>query len=505
MRSILRFTAMIMAVSLICSATLTLTACHGRKNPLEEFKLYDDAGNRLELDTSKTIEISFWAKNDNNPTQVAIYKKAIADFEAVYPNIKVTFKPYADYPSIYRDVINNLSTDTTPNVCISYPDHVATYMRGKYTVVKLDELMSDEKYGLGGSELRFDSVKKEEMVPKFLEEGNIADGYYTMPFMRSTEACYINKTYVERLGYEVPDILTWDFIWEVSAAAMKKNADGTFALNGDKVMIPCIYKSTDNMMISMLCQKGAGYSTNDAKIEMFNDTTKGILYEIAENSGKRGSTPFSTFKVVSYPGNYFNAGQCLFAIDSTAGATWIGSKAPLIDIDADQLVDFETVVRPIPQYDTQNIKMISQGPSVCIFNKHDRQEVLASWLFVQFLLTNEVQIAYSQTEGYIPVTSKALESAEYLDYMSRSGEDNELYYDVKINAAKLFIENIENTFVTPVFAGSADLRNAAGQLVEEVVKRKMSREDDTVDDAFLEYIFDKVSGDFFLDMVRPIY
>ncbi len=505
MRRSLRFTATVMAAVLAVMAVLTLTGCHGRRNPMEEFKLYDDNGNRLELDTSKTTEITFWAKNDNNPTQVAIYRKAIADFEALYPNIKVTFKPYADYPSIYRDVINNISTDTTPNVCISYPDHVATYMRGKYTVVKLDELMNDEKYGLGGSELKFDSPKKEEIVQKFLEEGSMADGYYTMPFMRSTEACYINKTYVEKLGYEVPDVLTWDYIWEVSEAAMKKNADGTFALNGDTVMIPCIYKSTDNMMISMLAQKDAGYSTEDAKIEMFNDTAKQLLSEIAEHSGRRGNSPFSTFKIVSYPGNYFNAGQCLFAIDSTAGATWIGSNAPLIDIHKEEIVDFETVVRPIPQYDAQDPKMISQGPSVCIFNKHDSQEVLASWLFVQYLLTNEVQIAYAQTEGYIPVTEKALESAEYLDYMSRAGEDNELYYDVKIEASQLFIDNIDNTFVTPVFAGSADLRNAAGQLIEETVKRRMSPENDTVDDEFLEQIFDKVYGDNLLDMVRPIY
>ena len=35
------------------------------------------------------------------------------------------------------------------------------------------------------------------------------------PIMRSTEACYINKTYVEALGYTLPETLTWDFIWEV--------------------------------------------------------------------------------------------------------------------------------------------------------------------------------------------------------------------------------------------------------------------------------------------------
>ena len=59
----------------------------------------------------------------------------------------------------------------------------------------------------------------------------------------------------------------------------------------------------------------------------------------------------------------------------------------------------------IPQFDVSAPKMISQGPSVCIFNKTDPGEVLASWLFAQYLLTNDVQIAYSETEGYVPVTT----------------------------------------------------------------------------------------------------
>ena len=86
----------------------------------------------------------------------------------------------------------------------------------------------------------------------------------------------------------------------------------------------------------------------------------------------------------------------------------MGSNAPLSDISEEAVVEFETVVMPIPQFDTTNPKMISQGPSVCIFNKADAGEVLASWLFTQYLLTNNVQIAYAQTEGYVPVTKKVL-------------------------------------------------------------------------------------------------
>ena len=132
---------------------------------------------------------------------------------------------------------------------------------------------------------------------------------------------------------------------------------------------------------------------------------------------------FSTFKISSYPANFLNAGQCIFAIDSTAGSTWMGANAPLSDISPDAFVDFETVVMPIPQFDPENPQMISQGPSICIFNKEDPQEVLASWLFTQFLLTNEVQIPYAQTEGYVPVTSKAQQDPTYQDYLSSPERD----------------------------------------------------------------------------------
>lgn len=351
-------------------------------------------------------------------------------------------------------------------------------------VVPLDGLFSDEKYGLGGSEVRFDSPVQEELIPQFLEECSFGGRHYAIPYMRSTEACYVNKTYVEALGYTLPETLTWDFIWEVSEAATKKDADGNFLVNGQSVMIPFLYKSTDNMMIQMLKQKGAGYSTEDGRIELFNDTAKELLYTIA---GHVKSGAFSTFKISSYPANFLNAGQCIFAIDSTAGATWMGTDAPLTDISEEALVDFETEVMMIPQFDPANPQMISQGPSVCIFNKEDPQEVLASWLFAQYLLSDGVQTAYAETEGYVPVTRTARESEEYQDYLSRAGEDNDNYYDVKIKASQLLLSHTDDTFTTPVFNGSASLRDAAGQLIENVAKSARRKEE--INDAYMDKLF----------------
>ena len=467
-----------------------LSGCHGRSSRTG-FVVPET------FNDSKKYEITFWAKNDTNKRQTKIYQTAIENFQALYPNITVKMRLYTDYGKIYNDVITNIATNTTPNVCISYPDHISTYLTGSEVVVPLDELFENELYGLGGSGLAFDGPAFDEIIPEFLSECMIGANHYAVPYMRSTEACYINKTYVEALGYEVPDVLTWDYIWEVSEAALKKDKKGNFKVNGQKVMIPFIDKSTDNMMIQMLKQQDAPYSTNEGDILIFNDTTKEILKTVGQHAA---SGAFSTFKISSYPANFLNAGQCIFAIDSTAGATWMGSEAPLLDIAEDKVVQFETVVRPFPQYDPDTPRMISQGPSICLFNKADPQEVLASWLFAQYLLANDVQIAYAETEGYVPVTSKAQNSEEYQDYLARAGEDQDLHYPVKIEAARLLLGNMENTFVTPVFNGSASLRDAAGQMIENVCK--LSRRKKEIDDAALEKVFADVTSLYRLDQLE---
>lgn len=482
----------VVSLLLTLGMSLTLAGCHGTKAESSGFTMPDS------FDESKKYTVTFWAKNDTNKNQTEIYKQAIEDFEQLYPNITVNLKLYTDYSKIYNDVITNISTGTTPDVCITYPDHIATYISGTNTVVPLDELMEDERYGLGGSEVKFDSVTKEEVISEYLEECKLDGHYYALPFMRSSEVVYMNKDYVETLGYEVPDVLTWDWIFEVSEAATEKNEDGTYKLNDQNVMIPFIYKSTDNMMIQMLKQRGAGYSDDNGTIEIFNDDTKEILGMIAEHT-ETGA--FSTFKISSYPANFLNAGQCVFAIDSTAGSTWMGTDAPLSDIAEENKVEFETVVRMVPQYDVNNPFMISQGPSICIFNKEDSNQVIASWLFAQYLLSNDVQIAYSETEGYVPVTSKARSSDEYQSYLNAEGSDED-HYQVKIDAVKLLLENVEHTFTTAVFNGSTSLRNAAGQLIEDTCKA--IRRHQTVDDSFLKEEFENVKSLYRLDQISKV-
>lgn len=447
----------------------TFTACHGKLVPKKESPQIQDFEVPESFDESKEYKITFWAKNDTNKVQQQIFSKAVEDFEKLYPNIHINVIQYSDYTRIYSDVITNISTNTTPNASIAYPDHVATYMEGKDVIVPLNTLMENEKYGLGGSELKFNSIKQEDIFPKFLSECIIQDKYCILPFMRSSEALYVNKTYLEENGFSIPEVFTWEYIWEVAAYAKHK------AIEEQQIMIPLIYKSTDNMFIQLCKQYEYDYTTSNGKVLFLSDEINQMLLDLVDpiDNGY-----MDTFKRVSYPGNYFNKGQCIFAIDSTAGSTWLGSKAPLLDIPASELVEFETLVTTIPQVDPKHPQMISQGPSMCLFQKDDPQEVLATWLFMQYLLTYETQISFSKTEGYLPVTKTVVESSEFQEYLVDEKE-----YEVKRMATKLIIDHIDHTFVTPVFNGSSLCRSAAGYLIEAMFNKKF-RDKKSVEELF---------------------
>ena len=94
----------VLSLTVAASSLLLLSGCHGAKEA-KSLAIPD------KFDTSRSYEITFWAKNDTNKTQTDIYKKAISDFEALYPNIKVDLRLYTDYGKIYNDVITNIATD----------------------------------------------------------------------------------------------------------------------------------------------------------------------------------------------------------------------------------------------------------------------------------------------------------------------------------------------------------------------------------------------------------
>ena len=70
---------------------------------------------------------------------------------------------------------------------------------------------------------------------------------------------------------------------------------------------------------------------------------------------------------------------------------------------------------------------------------------------------------------------------------------------MKIEASKLLMDNTEASFVTPVFNGSASLRAAAGQLIENTVKGARRKQE--MNDAFIDKLYNEVRSLYRLDQI----
>ena len=70
---------------------------------------------------------------------------------------------------------------------------------------------------------------------------------------------------------------------------------------------------------------------------------------------------------------------------------------------------------------------------------------------------------------------------------------------MKIKASKTLLENVEHTFVTPVFNGSASLRDAAGQLIENVTKSVRRKQE--INEDYIDQLYSDVTSLYHLDQI----
>jgi multiple sugar transport system substrate-binding protein len=150
---------------------------------------------------------------------------------------------------------------------------------------------------------------------------------------------------------------------------------------------------------------------------------------------------------------------------------------------ADGSFAFEVGVAPIPQYDANNRKTISQGPSLCILKGKDTtdQQVLASWLFTKFLCTNvDFQAEFSMTSGYMPVLKSVTENENYAAWLNSANG----YENLVATCVKVGIEGRNDYFVSPAFNGSSAARVQVGSLLVESISTKTDNVDALLKSAF---------------------
>ena len=377
----------------------------------------------------------------------------IEEFNKLYPNITVEHSQIGSYDDVRDQIKNELTAGMQPNIAYCYPDHVALYNEAM-AVLTLDSFIESTKVverADGTTEiLGLTEEQIADFIPAYYAEGReFGDGLmYTMPFSKSTEVLYYNKTFFEANNLKVPT--TWD---ELEAVCAQIKAI-------DPNSIPLGYDSESNWFITMTEQLGTPYTSATGNHFLFDTAeNRAFCAEFREWYLKGYVT---TQEILgSYTSSLFTSKETTksyMSIGSSAGAT---HQRPTKGDNGQY--PFEVGIAPIPQANPSNPKVISQGPSVCIFDGHSAAEEEASWLFVKFLCTSvEFQADFSMASGYVPVIKSVANDPEYSKFLAKANGGDY----IAALSAKVCLEQADAYYVSPAFNGSSDARDQVGILLQ---------------------------------------
>ena len=405
----------------------------------------------------------------------AVLDTYIAEFNKLYPNITIEYTTVGNYDDVRDQISTEITVGNQPNIAYCYPDHVALYNLAG-AVATLDDLIANQStvtLADGTTEiLGLTDAQIADFIPGYYNEGKqFGDGLmYTLPMSKSTEVLYYNKTFFEKNNLTVPT--TWEEMEQVCAAIKAIDPNS----------IPLGYDSESNWFITMCEQYNSPYTSATGDHYLFdNEVNRNFIKEFREWYQKGYLTTQTLYG--AYTSGLFTTlegTRSYMSIGSSAGATY---QRPAKD--ANGVYPFEVGIATIPQVSADNAKVISQGPSLCIFKKDNPQEVIASWLFVKFLTTNiEFQAEFGMTSGYVPVLKSVSENEIYANFIAKA--DGGDY--VAALSAKVCLEQADAYYTSPAFNGSSTARSQVGALLSKCLAAEATDVDAMIAEAFQDAV-----------------
>ncbi len=463
----------IVALLLLAAMMLGLAACGGNQQPDTDEP--ETVGNFVVPEggyDGSEVTITFYTTMGSNLTPVL--ETYIAEFNKLYPNIHVNYSSVGNYDDVRDQISTEITVGNQPNIAYCYSDHVALYNLAK-AVTTLDSLIDSDieiTRADGTTEiLGLTDEQVSDFIEGYYNEGrSFGDGLmYTLPMCKSTEVLYYNKDFFDANGLTVPT--TWEEL-EALCAKIKEI---------DPNCIPLGYDSESNWFITMCEQYGSDYTSASGDHFLFDNDQNHAFVKMFNEWYQKGYLTTQTL-YGNYTSGLFVATdgtRSYMSIGSSAGAT---HQAPKND---DGTYRFEVGIATIPQVDAANPKVISQGPSLCIFQKSNPQEVIASWLFVKFLTTTvDFQAEFSMASGYVPVLKSVAENPIYAEFTASA--DGGKY--ISALSAKVCLEQEHAYYTSPAFNGSSVARDQVGALMSKCLVLTGADVDAQIDAAFADAV-----------------
>jgi multiple sugar transport system substrate-binding protein/sn-glycerol 3-phosphate transport system substrate-binding protein len=401
------------------------------------------------------------AKVDPSGQTVTFWHQHSGDREEALNEIIETFNQtnewgitvVGEYQGGYGDIFNKmlvlLNTEDAPELVVAYQNQAATYQVGD-ALIDMTPLVESIKWGLSIADQQdfFQGFYYQDVFPTF---GNVRLGF---PPNRSMEVMYYNMDWLAELGYETPPATPAEFK-EMACAATTQPFSGatvegsigyelsidasrfaswTFAQGGDVFDYENNQYSYNN--------EGAVAAMTFLQ-DLFNE---GCAEIVVERYGDQTD---------------FGNGRLLFTVGSSSGLPYYKSAV-------DEGAAFSWSVAPVP-YVTENPVQDIYGASVSIPKSSPEQE-LATWLFIKYYTSSEVQAIWARASNYFPVRQSVAEGLT--DYFESNPQYQTAFELLPFGAFEPpvpgydFVRDIAEEAMAAIMDG-ADVVSTLDQLTEE--------------------------------------
>lgn len=358
------------------------------------------------------VTITFWhAMSGGTETEL----KALTDKFNSENGKGITVKLVAQgaYADLSKKLMASASAKALPDMAQVYNDWLQNYLS---SVVPLDDMIQKD----------FDNY--DDIEEPYRKECTELGKTYTLPFNKSSQVLFYNKTEFDKLSMTPP--ATWD---ELAADCGKiTKATGKPAMGYDDPYA----------MFQQFDQQDGGTFISDGKVQ-FTDATGVEAYKFISDLYAKGYARLAgEDKYMSTP---FNSQNVFMYVGSSAGASYLKPNG------------FTYSAAPLPK--GKNGSVPQAGTNLAMFAQ-DSAKQSAVWDYMKFLTSTESTAEWAMKTGYLPVRKSAFQSQTYQDFMKKDA------------TAKAAYDQTDDQYFEATFKGSDEVRTTLTNEIESAILKK---------------------------------
>ena len=416
-------------LAIIAAVMVVATACSGAASPAPALTTAD-----IELSGSP-IALTLW--HTQTGANAAALQAMVDRFNSTNgKGVTVTLQCQGSYTQLYQKNLSAIQAGALPELAVAYESFVADYMKAD-VVLNLDPYVKSAKNGLD-QKSQDDIYKPYFDTNRFPQFGN---QLLSFPFTKSLFLQYTNDDILKEVGKSAPK--TWDEFEQVSAAAVKKGADGKTTRYGWAITINA--SNFNGWVLS----RGGKLMSDDQKTVAWDQQPAIDAVTMMKRMIDNGSAYVP--KGFDYQTD-FGIAKVAFVQESSTGRPFFVSsfKQPI-----------NWSLTNIPQKDPAKAATVQYGANVAIF-KSTPEKQLASWLFVKWFADAAQTAEWAVKSSYMPVRKSAADT----DTLKNSWKT-----DVQ---GKQAFDQIGSSIPEPNVRGQQDIRTVIEDMLNAVVANKVT-------------------------------